>query len=597
MAQLARQPGASVPMRLLQLPDELLLSVLSRLDAASLCAFARCGAMPLARVADTLRRRAHDMYGPADPDETGAVDPATALSDLSARTLLRWPAMESRGQVAPGRICATMHHTMCLPYKADAVPTDAIVLSWGGATIGRGADGDETDSPWAGAHNPDHDPPLENTRSGHAVHLGRPLPSAQTRTVTPSGELEVSGEGRDCVPRMVVGLPSKVGIRQICTGGTIQGSDYVWCAALTSDGRVYEWGNYHDLSGGLSGGEQTRPRRRKMISLGYGGHEPSIEQIACSGTYSMARSRDGSVYTWGRAMPTDNPVPISRCLGRTGLPGEPSVVQSLQQAGPAEFVTVGDSSMAAAPTLVDGAISLAIIKDGERGQLWAWGPQYEHPAPLECAEEWSVRQASVGFNHLLVVTTDGYLYSCATVGHVHNLRLNRHYLYSDDPPLAYPHDATPWGFDVDRYVKHDAAGDFSSAPSALPSPRDDVILAGRVSLPEPAWQAAAAESHSVVLTTLGHVYTFGSGYRCHGGRLGHGPGAPRHATLPRRIESLAAAGVAILEVAAADDHSVMRTPDGRTSSRVFTCGLGESPLNELNSPPMVEACVTLQYND
>jgi len=68
----------------------------------------------------------------------------------------------------------------------------------------------------------------------------------------------------------------------------------------------------------------------------------------------------------------------------------------------------------------------------------------------------------------------------------------------------------------------------------------------------------ASREHSIILTATGHVWTFGLGKH---GRLGHG--SMESCALPMRIDSLAASGVRIVEVASTAAHTVLRSDTGK----------------------------------
>ncbi len=76
---------------------------------------------------------------------------------------------------------------------------------------------------------------------------------------------------------------------------------------------------------------------------------------------------------------------------------------------------------------------------------------------------------------------------------------------------------------------------------------------------------AAGQWHTVVLSSEGTVFTFGSGAA---GSLGHGDSDPRHVPIPIEYEGIA--GHAIVQVAAGQYHTVLLSADGR----VFTFGWG-----------------------
>jgi alpha-tubulin suppressor-like RCC1 family protein len=100
-----------------------------------------------------------------------------------------------------------------------------------------------------------------------------------------NGQLGLGDNVSRSSPVQVKGLPAGVEVQAIAASGTVS-------AALTSDGRVFAWGN--NAFGQLGTGD-TEPRSLpfEVTSLGSG-----VRAIVI-GAYSVALKLDGSVFTWG----------------------------------------------------------------------------------------------------------------------------------------------------------------------------------------------------------------------------------------------------------------------------------------------------------
>jgi alpha-tubulin suppressor-like RCC1 family protein len=165
------------------------------------------------------------------------------------------------------------------------------------------------------------------------------------------------------------------------------------------------------------------------------------------------------------------------------------------------------------------------------GSLWAWGANLEgqlgdgtttsHATPVRVLAEspdtrWA--QVAAGTSHTLALSADGRLYA--------------------------------WGANADGQL-----GDGSTAPHHSPA-----VVALPAALGHAAWkQIAAGTSHSLALTTDGHLYAWGNNTS---GELGNG--ARTDQTTPVEVSLPASAGpTAWAQVAAGTNHTLALTADGR----------------------------------
>ena len=499
-----------MPLELTELPIDLLAEALGHLSLRDLIAVARTSSHMCDGTERAIRRRwKHTLPG----------------ATMTWRLAYGREVLLSR----PVTIAASEHHTMCIQHGQ--------VLSWGGATHGGGIDDD--DNVLAGARWEDMDENeratshFENCRSGEEYHLGRLIPQEQ-RWRNEQGKLCTNGEGRDSTPRWIHFFDHTVivdatgrsvmepymlpqhEVVQVAAGGK---EDAVWCLFLTAEGRLFEIGTNQGLRHSPGYGEL-----RPSPVLFPDGRTPQLAQLCTDGWTHLVRSTTGEVWSWGEdvigslgrvvdaeATPADKPGLVTTLLSDGGSASWVDV-QGLAYAVVNERVFAwGDGNYAADPR----------IQRRRRRRLRDRAEQAPElqPSAVDRLATISVREAHAGDNRSVFVAQDGTLYEWR--------------LYDS----------------FDGWTRRD------EPLQVLP-------------VPEPVIHVALGEKHSVALTVAGHVYSWGEGPRCRGGRLGHGDGVPSVA-LPTRIASLESEFV--VEVVAGGDHTVVRLKSGA----ILTCGLGE----------------------
>ena len=102
-------------------------------------------------------------------------------------------------------------------------------------------------------------------------------------------------------------------------------------------------------------------------------------------------------------------------------------------------------------------------------------------------------------------------------------------------------------------------------------------------------QVVVGGSHTLVLTSDGEVFSFGSGEH---GRLGHG--VKTHENTPRRVESLV--GKRVVQVAVGGHHSAVVTSDGEVLTFGKGCDgqLGHAEIHDENTPRQVQPLIGCQ---
>ncbi len=192
-------------------------------------------------------------------------------------------------------------------------------------------------------------------------------------------------------------------ITQIATG-------FYHSLVLTSDGSVYIWGN--GGSGQLGNGATADSLVPGAIDTTGVLAGKTITQIAASDYGSLALTSDGLVYTWG--------------YGTGGQLGNGTAADSLTP------VAVDTTGVLAGKTITHitagSEHSLALTSDGS---LYAWGPNWSGqlgngtitnssvPVAVDTTGVLAgktIVQASAGYGHSLVLTSDGSVYAWGTNG-------------------------------------------------------------------------------------------------------------------------------------------------------------------------------------
>uniref|UniRef100_A0A8B9DR32 E3 ubiquitin-protein ligase HERC2 n=1 Tax=Anser cygnoides TaxID=8845 RepID=A0A8B9DR32_ANSCY len=179
------------------------------------------------------------------------------------------------------------HHYLALSANGE-------VFSWGCGDGGRLGHGDTV---------PLEEPKLISALSGkqagkHVVHIA--CGSTYSAAITAEGELYTWGRGNygrlghgssedQTIPMLVTGLKGLKVIDVSCGSGDAQ------TLAVTENGQVWSWGDgdYGKLGRGGSDGCKTPKLIEKLQDL-------DIVKVRCGSQFSIALTKDGQVYTWGK---------------------------------------------------------------------------------------------------------------------------------------------------------------------------------------------------------------------------------------------------------------------------------------------------------
>ncbi|KAM6382365.1 E3 ubiquitin-protein ligase HERC2 isoform 5-T5 [Alca torda] len=179
------------------------------------------------------------------------------------------------------------HHYLALSANGE-------VFSWGCGDGGRLGHGDTV---------PLEEPKMISALSGkqagkHVVHIA--CGSTYSAAITAEGELYTWGRGNygrlghgssedQTIPMLVTGLKGLKVIDVACGSGDAQ------TLAVTENGQVWSWGDgdYGKLGRGGSDGCKTPKLIEKLQDL-------DIVKVRCGSQFSIALTKDGQVYTWGK---------------------------------------------------------------------------------------------------------------------------------------------------------------------------------------------------------------------------------------------------------------------------------------------------------
>eukprot|EP00397_Hematodinium_sp_SG-2012_P000868 GEMP01000869.1.p1 GENE.GEMP01000869.1~~GEMP01000869.1.p1 ORF type:complete len:986 (+),score=207.66 GEMP01000869.1:218-3175(+) len=276
---------------------------------------------------------------------------------------------------------------------------------------------------------------------------------------------------------------------------------------------VYAWGsNKHGMLG-ISAKQSLTPVEVPIFKGKY------IFEVACGSNHSVVLEKkpdqDGG-HVWAFGMPNNGR------LGRQEMSNDP------------EIVAFPDSTTRIARIACGSDHTLVI---SEHGQVYAWGmgnygnlglgtseDVYE-PRLVTALDQRHTVQVACGSKHSLALTKEGFVYSWGYGG---NGRLGLHSLEASLSPKL-----------------------ITSVLSEQPS--------GSWGLGTPMRVIAAGEAHSGCLTDLGNVYTWGAGAY---GRAGHGE--ETDAPVPRQVEILG--GIPCSKISLGMLHSVVLTTKGKLYS-------------------------------
>lgn len=317
----------------------------------------------------------------------------------------------------------------------------------------------------------------------------------------------------------------------------------------------------------------------------------NVTKLAASGSFSMALTAAGQLFTWG-----------STSYGRLGTSTSTPYL-------PAEVTASGPL---AGKILVDISTAGHCLALTSEGRVYAWGlnensqvgigsPDYSVPTPVELPPErfdgQPVVMISAGMNHSMALTADGRVFSWGnnTSGKTGNAKTT---LYTPTPTEIITSEDLAGLTIVDI-----AAGDGHSLAMAsdgrlfawgdptytgtaspglsVPSPKP-VVMSG--ALAGKTITGIEAEWHNLVLTSDGKVIGWGSNDY---GQLG--PGTFVDVPLPITINDEALAGKIVSSIFCGNGHSVATTTDGGA----FTWGknddgqLGDGTTIDKTSPVAV----------
>eukprot|EP00474_Spongospora_subterranea_P008941 CRZ09399.1 hypothetical protein [Spongospora subterranea] len=270
------------------------------------------------------------------------------------------------------------------------------------------------------------------------------------------GRLGIPGQTSGIVP-----VPTLVDV-PLEDGDYIIGVDcgYYHTAAVSNNGRVYTWGwggNWYSGCGGLGHGDTKSVLNPKMVEALS---DINISQVRCGKYHTLALSKDGTLYSWGRGE-----------YGRLGLNSNsdvlvPKLVPEMNDI--AHIATCNATSAA-----IDSRGRLFMWGKNDTGQLGIGGSSNLdmfalEPVPtlIEAFNDQKIADVSCSDRHTVACTDDG-----------------RVYVWGDRQWMS-PYELS--------------SSDLGNAPVV---------------------QVAAGHNFSAILTSAGNVFTWGSGRT---GCLGHG---------------------------------------------------------------------------
>lgn len=314
--------------------------------------------------------------------------------------------------------------------------------------------------------------------------------------------------------------------------------------ALLGNGTVWAWGDNLDGQLGIESSGEIEPFPFPVAVHGL----TTVAAIAAGGNFSLALTKDGTVYTWGRG-------DFSGEQG-TGSTGNVAAATTLGFAGPVVAIAAGhghglaaleDGSVQSwgnnshgqlgdntrqirlAPITVPGLKNISVVAAGmahslaldAQGTVWAWGsnengqlgsttPGVDAMVPVKIPLPEPIVRIASGGRHNLALGASGRLYGWGG---------------NDSGQIAYGAPPVVW---IPRPITRaytfeelQAIQDALARHQPIPPPP---ALGGIVAV-------AAGESHSVATDDQGHVWTWGNNSH---GQLGRGATAPAAAaqTIP-----------------------------------------------------------------
>lgn len=326
-----------------------------------------------------------------------------------------------------------------------------------------------------------------------------------------------------------------VGVRQIACGS---GHTVV----LTTDGSVYTWGRGDDgrLGHGDNGWKYV-PRLARALA------GQVITQVTCGSYHTAAVSNNGDLYTWGGGM-----------YGKLGHGNEngcstPRRVEALSGFHISQIAC--GSRHTAVVTSTGKLYTWGDKENGVAGHGDTEGHQYKPKLLETLGDEYIVQLSACGF-HTGCITQDGEVFTWGEgkfgrLGHgneknCESPKLVQNLLGKKPKQIACGgfHSAVVGG-DGKMYTfgggEHGQLGHGDKVNKVIPTlvqALDGTFVS----------QITCGWSHSVALTSRGHVYTFGNGDH---GKLGHGTG--KKLSTPHIVEKLK--GHKVVKVASYNEHT------------------------------------------
>ncbi len=300
--------------------------------------------------------------------------------------------------------------------------------------------------------------------------------------------------------------------------------------ALTRDGRLYSFGKnlYGELGRTLGSGSEAANPTPARVSLPGAASGERIVEVAAGGAHGLALTSTGQLYAFGRnsygqlgsttgnGSETANPTPAPLVLPGAG--------------GPVSEIAAGeDHSLAVTST--GQLYAFGSNRFGQLGNPAGSGTELANPTPLRVSLPGAagpVVQVAAGFAHSLALTSTGQLYA----------------------------------FGSNEFGQLGSAG---NSGTSNPTPPTPVLLPGATG---PVSQIAAGAFHSLALTSTGQLYAFGQNSS---GQLGTERGLATPNPTPALLALPRAAGP-LAQIAAGAADTLLVT----TSGRLYTFGSNEA---------------------
>eukprot|EP00742_Colponemidia_sp_Colp-10_P006997 GILJ01007510.1.p1 GENE.GILJ01007510.1~~GILJ01007510.1.p1 ORF type:complete len:672 (+),score=107.52 GILJ01007510.1:43-2058(+) len=322
------------------------------------------------------------------------------------------------------------------------------------------------------------------------------------------------------------------------------GCGYEHFAVLTSDSKVYTWG---DNNCGQLGHDPTREYRRPERVALIQDHK--ITQLACGYEHTAVVTDANEVFVWGEMEVGSESTGTDGVVQRSET-GEENEEEEEEE----QFDTVDMQCKPRMLPLLDGVVVRSIscgkmfmLLLGDDGRVWGMGANSHGQLGLpeteyRCVPEYVssikgvVKQISCGLEHSLVLTDAEKVYA--------------------------------FGNNCNGQLAADAETEYSSTPKLIRE------LKGRII------QVSAGYNHNAAISDTGAIFTWGQGDN---GQLGHGNLDDQ--VVPKRIDSFAKKNVRIARVSCGHTHTLAVDEEGK----LWTWGviIEDRPPDKDNKIPRV----------